>query len=402
MRKYKKIIKKIFLMDRGTSLIEIMIALGLLGTISVGVMRMVENMTKSQKTFETSLGITHLYQEIREVLAIEVACNETFKSTNFSSDFTITEIKDSAGNIRFVSSTTYEQGVVVLKEMKISDIVFDTVATQKAGTYNLNLIFEKKSSLALGSKEVTRKFKVNLITDLSNNFISCSSNEVISNDLVGEVVCNIMGDGYVVADTECDPVSYPGILGLPAAKIGADKSLYISQEYLASLFEDLDTRYIQRSDGVNGQNTAEFGLSSTDIISFKSQVNAYANFSMMSGAHIIMSSDRRLKKNIVPLKNVLAKLDHLRGVRFSWRKSGKKDIGLIAQEVKKSFPKLVSRDSITGKYMINYSLLPAITIQAIKELKAENDVLKRDVQQMKNLFCQQSLGIEFCKDQSSE
>ena len=49
--------------------------------------------------------------------------------------------------------------------------------------------------------------------------------------------------------------------------------------------------------------------------------------------------------------------------------------GLIAQDVEQVFPELVSTDD-DGFKMVNYSELPYLTLQAVKELKAENDALK--------------------------
>jgi hypothetical protein len=45
------------------------------------------------------------------------------------------------------------------------------------------------------------------------------------------------------------------------------------------------------------------------------------------------SSDRRLKKNIVPYENALDTVEQFNGVRFIWRKDEVEDIGFIAQEV---------------------------------------------------------------------
>ena len=49
--------------------------------------------------------------------------------------------------------------------------------------------------------------------------------------------------------------------------------------------------------------------------------------------------------------------------------------GLIAQDVEQVFPEMVSTDE-RGYKMVNYSELPYLTLQAVKDLKAENDALK--------------------------
>jgi hypothetical protein len=98
------------------------------------------------------------------------------------------------------------------------------------------------------------------------------------------------------------------------------------------------------------------------------------------------SSDRRLKKNITPFGPVLDQLSSLQPVHYFWRAAdfpeqlfgNSQNLGLIAQDVEQVFPELVETDR-DGFKAVNYSALPLLTIQAVKELKAENDALKHRV-----------------------
>lgn len=98
------------------------------------------------------------------------------------------------------------------------------------------------------------------------------------------------------------------------------------------------------------------------------------------------TSDVRLKENIQQLENSLAKLEHIRGVSFEWNtlagtagaKPGEKQIGVVAQEVEDVFPELVSSPE-DGYKSVDYSKLTAVLIEAVKELKAENEVLKERI-----------------------
>lgn len=99
------------------------------------------------------------------------------------------------------------------------------------------------------------------------------------------------------------------------------------------------------------------------------------------------SSDIRLKKNVTPLGNVMEKLVDLRGVSFDWngtyealgRSTGKKEIGVIAQEVQKAFPELVSTWGDDGYLAIDYGRLTAVLIEAIKELNAKVEALQEQL-----------------------
>jgi hypothetical protein len=96
------------------------------------------------------------------------------------------------------------------------------------------------------------------------------------------------------------------------------------------------------------------------------------------------SSDLRFKKNVTPFTNMLDKVARLQPVYFNWRASefpnkhfgDALSFGLIAQDVEAVLPELVTKDE-QGFLAINYSKLPLLTIQAVKELKAENEALKQ-------------------------
>jgi hypothetical protein len=101
------------------------------------------------------------------------------------------------------------------------------------------------------------------------------------------------------------------------------------------------------------------------------------------------SSDERFKKGIQPLTNVLDKLSRIRGLRFEWNefinsvrdgyKLGKPVLGLIAQEVEKEFPELVSQwklnDEVPDARALSYDRFVPVLIEAIKELNAKLDAL---------------------------
>ncbi|MGI0116496.1 tail fiber domain-containing protein [Zooshikella sp. RANM57] len=87
-------------------------------------------------------------------------------------------------------------------------------------------------------------------------------------------------------------------------------------------------------------------------------------------------SDRDLKQNEVIVKNALNKVSQLNGKHFEWKHDKRQDIGVIAQEVEIVFPELVSIDKKTGFKQVNYDGLVAVLIEAVKELKKENDTLK--------------------------
>lgn len=93
-------------------------------------------------------------------------------------------------------------------------------------------------------------------------------------------------------------------------------------------------------------------------------------------------SDKRLKKDIRPIDNVMDKIDKLQCVSFAWKaqaatlsRGKKKKIGLLAQDVEKVFPDLVV--PFNGVKTIDYSGVMALLVEAVKELNDENKRLKK-------------------------
>jgi hypothetical protein len=94
------------------------------------------------------------------------------------------------------------------------------------------------------------------------------------------------------------------------------------------------------------------------------------------------TSDLALKTNIKPLENSLAKILQLQGVCFNWKDSGETSIGLIAQEVEKIFPELVSGNE--GSKTVDYGKLVPVLIEAIKEQQNEIEKLKLEIEALKS------------------
>jgi hypothetical protein len=98
-------------------------------------------------------------------------------------------------------------------------------------------------------------------------------------------------------------------------------------------------------------------------------------------------SDRRLKINIVPLKNSLGNIARLNGYHYNWKSYTKLDTatvqtGLIAQELELLFPELIKTDHVGFKSVNYIGLIPHL-VEAIKELKAENELLKAENEKVK-------------------
>lgn len=94
-------------------------------------------------------------------------------------------------------------------------------------------------------------------------------------------------------------------------------------------------------------------------------------------------SSRRFKNNIQPLAGALDKVERLQGVSYQRKDDGKREIGVVAEDVDKIVPEVVSRDPKTHEIQgVDYSRLAALLIEAVKAQQAEIRQLKAQIEQL--------------------
>jgi len=81
-------------------------------------------------------------------------------------------------------------------------------------------------------------------------------------------------------------------------------------------------------------------------------------------------SDASVKTNINEIGNGLDVINAIAGVEFDWRDNGDRSAGVVAQELEKVLPHLVST-SDEGMKSVNYAGLTAYLLSAIKELSSK-------------------------------
>ena len=99
----------------------------------------------------------------------------------------------------------------------------------------------------------------------------------------------------------------------------------------------------------------------------------------------ILTSDLRWKENVEPVGNALELVAQLRGVSYDWvdpSRGAGRQIGVIAQEVEQVLPEVVHTDS-QGYKSVEYAKLAAPLIEAVKELKRQNDNLRGEKETLK-------------------
>jgi hypothetical protein len=102
------------------------------------------------------------------------------------------------------------------------------------------------------------------------------------------------------------------------------------------------------------------------------------------------SSDARLKDNVQPIGNPMELISKLNGVYYNWKtnKEAGRQLGFIAQDVKNVVPEVVvgkegelEKGETLG--MVYQNLVPVL-VEAMKELKKENNELKERLDRLEN------------------
>jgi len=88
------------------------------------------------------------------------------------------------------------------------------------------------------------------------------------------------------------------------------------------------------------------------------------------------TSDQNLKDNIKTIENPLSKVLSIRGVNFEWKDSNKASAGVIAQEVEKVLPELVTGQNTKT---VNYNGLIGLLIETVKEQQKQIDALSEKI-----------------------
>ena len=91
------------------------------------------------------------------------------------------------------------------------------------------------------------------------------------------------------------------------------------------------------------------------------------------------ASSLTIKENIETYSPSLENISKIRPVRFNKKKSKKKEVGLVAEELAEMFPELVETDSDGKPSGVNYSRAVAVLLHGFKELYKEVKELKEKI-----------------------
>ena len=133
-------------------------------------------------------------------------------------------------------------------------------------------------------------------------------------------------------------------------------------------------------DSTGGTTTVDDNLIVSGTSTLQSNTAITGTLTVTDDITAFFSSDERLKLNITPIENPLAKVRSISGNTFTWIEGGVhegEDTGVIAQEIAAlGLPGLTTIRE-TGYMAVKYDKLTALLIEAVKELSAKVEILEQ-------------------------
>ena len=245
-------------------------------------------------------------------------------------------------------------------------------------TYDGRIFFEKNDgsaaivhivttdSVSTGSIELTQTGSFGQIELDDSKYIKIGTGDdfTIHHDGTDTKLENETGDLYIINDTNDKDIIFQSDNGSGGVEtyLTIDGSASTIEAAKATNFAaavNIDTT-TQSTSKTTGALIVDGGVGIAKALNVGEDVTAYA------------SSDKRYKDNIIRISNPNDKIKQLNGYEFDWNDKheiykGTHDIGVIAQEVEKVLPEIVTtRDS--GYKAVKYEKIVALLIESNKEL----------------------------------
>ena len=118
--------------------------------------------------------------------------------------------------------------------------------------------------------------------------------------------------------------------------------------------------------------------------------NVYVSGNLYATSDIYSASDARIKENVVTIDNALNRVLQMRGVFYNKIKNtvekfqGKRELGVIAQEVLPILPEVITYDEENDQYGANYGNMAGLFVEAIKEQHNIIEDLMKRIEQLEN------------------
>ena len=138
------------------------------------------------------------------------------------------------------------------------------------------------------------------------------------------------------------------------------------------------------SEGSSGQFCIRFCTMETGASNPQERLRIAANGNITSTGTITVTSDESIKYAVETIGGAVGKVNLLRGVNYRRKSNDALEMGLIAQEVEKVLPDLVTQHPDTRLKSVAYQNMVALLIEAVKEQQGQIAELKDRVNKLES------------------
>lgn len=267
-------------------------------------------------------------------------------------------LQDDSGTI--IVSADEDQG------MTVKTTGTGVLAFQSATTVNVNGTLQMASG--------------NNITDSAGDAVAFGdkidmNNNIIKN--VGTAVANTDAANKAYVDGKIDDL----VNGAPGALDTLNElanALGDDANYAASVTSAIATAEQNAKDyaDANDANTTYSAGNGLTLSGTEFSMSGSYSGSFTATGDITAYSDDSLKTNVQVIDGALGKVEAIRGVTFERIEDGSVSTGVIAQELKEVLPEAVHTDA-NGVHSVAYGNITGLLIEAVKELSAQVEALKK-------------------------
>jgi hypothetical protein len=317
----------------------------------------ITSLTGTAATITTLTGTTGTYSIFR-------ASNNLFTPLLLSQVGVVTTLNG--------TSITYDRSNVGLATVT-NQVITDWIGAPTAYT---NVGFTTTSIVTGWIAAPTAYINTGIVTTISGTTATYTNLRATSNLVSNGNLFSPVGVVTIMSGTQAN---YTGIV--------------TAQRFQSNIAQGASPFIVASSTMVNNLN-AEFAsnmsFGSANQVVFKNSSNngatsanlTFDGTNLVCGGFVESTSDEKLKTNIKTIENGLEKVLSLRGVEYDRIDIDSHQIGVIAQEVEKIVPEVVSTNSETGTKSVAYGNLVGVLIEAIKDLKVEISELKEKVDRL--------------------
>ena len=269
-------------------------------------------------------------------------------------------------NISFEDSATFNEGihiggnVVIDGQLNIGGNQIGTGSVESVGlTAPTGFVVTNTPITSVGNLQLGFDSGYQLLNDSDQANWNLSYNQIINLDQIidsaldSNITDKLSSGNVVGGDTQI--LAGNGLQG--GGTLDSDVNLAMDSQYTGD--------FTVSGSITSGDITSSGNITASGTINAAGDVVAFYN-----------ASDERLKTDIREIENALDKVSSLRGVQFEYIASGIPSTGLIAQDLEPILPEAIFEDE-DGYKGIRYQLTVGLLVEAIKELKAEIEELKK-------------------------